>query len=236
MCSASDLLVQGAKRRPARRGTPTIGRTTGRTSTPSSPDQRAPHPVLLTIVSTPRGPAAARRGSRHPSGSPISKLRVRGRGPLRRHARRATGETLPEVVRWEAWNEPNLQAHLRPQWKAVGTTRQVGRPFCFGKSWVPASPGIYRGILNAIYRGVHAAGNAAGLTSPSPAGRPPRTEGARAQSSRASRRSHFCAIWSRSRCRSTCGRTIPTATAARTRRRTAATTSTCRGCHASTRR
>ena len=74
------------------------------------------------------------------------------------------GATLPSVVRWEAWNEPNLQAHLKPQWKAVGTTKQVGRPFCFGKSWVPASPGIYRGILNAIYRGVHAAGKAAGLT------------------------------------------------------------------------
>ena len=70
----------------------------------------------------------------------------------------ASGTTLPKVVRWEAWNEPNLQTHLMPQWTAVGTKRQVGRPYCFGKSWVPASPGIYRGILNAIYKGVHAAG------------------------------------------------------------------------------
>jgi hypothetical protein len=76
----------------------------------------------------------------------------------------ASGATLPKVVRWEAWNEPNLASHLQPQWTSTGTTKIVGRPFCFGKSWVPASPTIYRGILNAIYRGVHAAGTAASVT------------------------------------------------------------------------
>ena len=122
-------------------------------------------PLLLTIVSTPawagggsKGLAAPKRMSDLQNFAYAAASRYDGT-----HAD-ASGETLPAVVRWEAWNEPNLQAHLKPQWKAVGTTRQVGRPFCFGKSWVPASPGIYRGILNAIYRGVHAAGKAAGLT------------------------------------------------------------------------
>ena len=75
----------------------------------------------------------------------------------------ASGATLPKVVRWEAWNEPNLAQHLMPQWTAIGTKKIVGDPFCFGKTWMPASPTIYRGILNAIYRGVHAAGTAAGV-------------------------------------------------------------------------
>jgi hypothetical protein len=76
----------------------------------------------------------------------------------------AAGVTLPKVVRYEAWNEPNLGTNLMPQWTAIGTKKIVGDPFCFGKTWVPASPTIYRGILNAIYRGVHAAGTADGVT------------------------------------------------------------------------
>jgi hypothetical protein len=76
----------------------------------------------------------------------------------------AAGSTLPKVVRYEAWNEPNLGTNLLPQWTAVGTKKISGDPFCFGKSWVPASPTIYRGILNAVYRGVHAAGTADGVT------------------------------------------------------------------------
>ena len=75
----------------------------------------------------------------------------------------ASGATLPKVNRWEAWNEPNLASHLLPQWTAIGTKKIVGDPFCFGKTWIPSSPTIYRGILNAIYRGVHAAGTAASI-------------------------------------------------------------------------
>ena len=40
---------------------------------------------------------------------------------------------------WEAWNEPNLSTYLTPQWTA---------------SKHPASPGIYRTLLNAFYKGL----------------------------------------------------------------------------------
>jgi hypothetical protein len=122
-------------------------------------------PLLLTIVSTPRWAGGGSKGLKAPR--KMTDLQNFAYAAAQRYSGKhvdASGAALPEVVRWEAWNEPNLQTHLRPQWKAVGTKRQVGRPFCFGKSWVPASPGIYRGILNAIYRGVHAAGKAARIT------------------------------------------------------------------------
>jgi hypothetical protein len=48
------------------------------------------------------------------------------------------GQMLPRVAAFQVWNEPNLSTYLNPQW--VG-----GRP---------ASPGIYRTLLNAFYRGV----------------------------------------------------------------------------------
>lgn len=49
---------------------------------------------------------------------------------------------LPRVGLWQAWNEPNLGYYLSPQW-----TRSHGR-------FQPASPGIYRQLLNAFYGGV----------------------------------------------------------------------------------
>ena len=57
----------------------------------------------------------------------------------------ATGQVLPRVRFIQAWNEPNLAVDVTPQY-----TRKGGR-------WVPASPGIYRSMLNAVYRGVKAA-------------------------------------------------------------------------------
>jgi hypothetical protein len=122
-------------------------------------------PVLLTIVSTPAWAGGGSKGLKAPR--KLVDLQNFAYAAADRYNGRhkdAGGATLPKVVRFEAWNEPNLQTHLQPQWTAVGTKRQVGRPFCFGKSWVPVSPGIYRGILNAIYKGVHAAGKAAGVT------------------------------------------------------------------------
>jgi hypothetical protein len=121
-------------------------------------------PILLTIVSTPNWAGGGSKGLKAPK--KLTDLQNFAYAAADRYNGRhvdAGGTTLPRVVRWEAWNEPNLQDHLMPQWTAVGTKRQVGRPFCFGKSWVPASPGIYRGILNAIFKGVHAAGKAAGI-------------------------------------------------------------------------
>jgi hypothetical protein len=49
---------------------------------------------------------------------------------------------LPSVHIWQAWNEPNLEYYLAPQWTKSATT------------FTPASPTIYRGLLNAFYGAV----------------------------------------------------------------------------------
>jgi hypothetical protein len=57
------------------------------------------------------------------------------------------GTALPRVAYWQAWAEPNLTLHLAPQWARKG------------RGYVPASPGIYRALLNAFYaatKSVHA--------------------------------------------------------------------------------
>jgi hypothetical protein len=121
-------------------------------------------PVLLTIVGTPAWAGGGGGGLKAPTR--MLDLQDFAYAAASRYDGThvdASGATLPKVLRWEAWNEPNLANHLTPQWRATGTTKIVGRPFCFGKSWLPASPTIYRGILNAIYRGVHAAGTAASI-------------------------------------------------------------------------
>ena len=122
-------------------------------------------PVLLTIVGTPAWAGGGGGGLKAPKR--MLDLQDFAYAAASRYDGThvdAAGATLPKIVRWEAWNEPNLAQHLLPQWTATGTKKIVGRPFCFGKSWVPSSPTIYRGILNAIYRGVHAAGTAASVT------------------------------------------------------------------------
>jgi hypothetical protein len=121
-------------------------------------------PVLLTIVSTPAWAGGGSKGLKAPTRMlDLQDFAYAAASRYNGTHQDAQGNTLPKVLRWEAWNEPNLQQHLQPQWTAVGTKKIVGDPFCFGKSWVPASPTIYRGILNAIYRGVHAAGTAASI-------------------------------------------------------------------------
>ncbi len=121
--------------------------------------------MLLTIRGTPAWAGGGGKGlngaeaDARPAG-----LRLRAADRYSGKHVDTAGVTLPKVVRWEAWNEPNLGTNLMPQWTAIGTKKIVGDPFCFGKTWVPASPTIYRGILNAIYRGVHAAGTADGVT------------------------------------------------------------------------
>jgi hypothetical protein len=52
------------------------------------------------------------------------------------------GAFLPRVRYWQPWNEPNLSLYLSPQWTQSGS------------GWAPASPVIYRGLLNAFYRAV----------------------------------------------------------------------------------
>lgn len=53
-----------------------------------------------------------------------------------------TTKTLPKVSHYQVWNEPNLSYHLSPQWTSTA------------KGYAPASPGIYRGILNAAYAAI----------------------------------------------------------------------------------
>jgi hypothetical protein len=52
----------------------------------------------------------------------------------------SSGTNLPRVRYFEAWNEPNLDTYLNPQWE--------------GNEWAGASR--YRGLLNAFYSGVKA--------------------------------------------------------------------------------
>ncbi|HWF75202.1 MAG TPA: hypothetical protein VG186_17785 [Solirubrobacteraceae bacterium] len=48
-----------------------------------------------------------------------------------------TGPPLPRVDYWSIWNEPDQPGWLAPQWKTVGGRR------------VPASPGLYRSLVDA---------------------------------------------------------------------------------------
>ena len=52
------------------------------------------------------------------------------------------GESLPRVRYWQAWNEPNLPYYLSPQWTRVGNR------------YAPASPNLYRRMLNGFYAAV----------------------------------------------------------------------------------
>ena len=56
--------------------------------------------------------------------------------------RRADGRRLPAVRLWTAWNEPNLQIGLVPQWRRVGRT------------WVIQSAADYARICNAVVDGI----------------------------------------------------------------------------------
>ncbi len=51
---------------------------------------------------------------------------------------------LPRVRYWQAWNEPNLWYYLSPQWTQVGSR------------YLPATPDIYRALLNRFYQAVKA--------------------------------------------------------------------------------
>lgn len=103
--------------------------------------------VALTVISAPawaegpRRPDDAVAGTWRPSASAFGEFVT---AAARRYSGRfmADGGRLPRICYWQAWSEPNLDNHISPQW-----TRRRGRS-------VPASPGIYRGLLNAAYRAV----------------------------------------------------------------------------------
>jgi hypothetical protein len=56
------------------------------------------------------------------------------------------GPPLPRVDHWSIWNEPNHGGWLTPQWD--------------GKPFVPQSPRLYRGLLDAAWSGLQSTGHA----------------------------------------------------------------------------
>ena len=60
------------------------------------------------------------------------------------------GPVLPRVDHWSIWNEPNHGGWLTPQWQAPSG----------GTKLVPASPRIYRGLLDAAWSGLQGSGHA----------------------------------------------------------------------------
>jgi hypothetical protein len=110
-------------------------------------------PVVLTIEVTPRW-AGGGTGSKAPVN--MATLQAFAYAAATRysgqHVVPATGQVLPAVTRWEAWNEPNTSSHLTPQYS------------CRCSSAVPVAPRIYAKILKAIYTGVHSAGTHTGVT------------------------------------------------------------------------
>jgi hypothetical protein len=109
-------------------------------------------PVVLTIEVTPRW-AGGGTGNQAPVN--LASLQAFAYAAATRysgqHVNQATGEILPAVTRWEAWNEPNTTSHLKPQYS------------CRCATAVPVAPTIYAKILKAVFNGVHAAGTRAGV-------------------------------------------------------------------------
>ncbi|HMG97913.1 MAG TPA: hypothetical protein VK546_03270, partial [Gaiellales bacterium] len=109
-------------------------------------------PVMLTIEVTPRW-AGGGTGNKAPVN--MASLQAFAYAAATRYSGQhivpSTGQVLPAVTRWEAWNEPNTTSHLTPQYS------------CRCASAQPVAPGIYARILTAIYRGVHSAGTHAGI-------------------------------------------------------------------------
>jgi hypothetical protein len=58
--------------------------------------------------------------------------------------------TLPPVTYWSIWNEPNEGGWLTPQWRRIGPGR-----------YAPASPAIYRALVDAGWRALRRTGHGA---------------------------------------------------------------------------
>ena len=96
-------------------------------------------PVLLTIEVTPRW-AGGGTGNKPPVN--MSTLQAFAYAAATRYSGQhivpSTGQVLPAVTRWEAWNEPNTTSHLTPQYS------------CRCASAVPVAPTIYAKILRVM--------------------------------------------------------------------------------------
>ena len=100
--------------------------------------------IVFTIFGTP----AWANGGGAPTRAPVDATRLRefAYAAATRYSGthvRADGTLLPRVRYWTAWNEPNLQIGLIPQWRRVG------------KRWVIQSAADYARICNAVVDGVH---------------------------------------------------------------------------------
>jgi hypothetical protein len=98
--------------------------------------------VLATIYGTPRWAGRAR--NRRPRW--MTDLRLFAHAAAKRysgHYRTESGQRLPAVRHWLAWNEPNNPVFLKPQWR-----RHRGK-------WRPQSAFDYAKICSAIWAGVH---------------------------------------------------------------------------------
>jgi hypothetical protein len=106
--------------------------------------------VLITLESTPAWaegagrPRAVRPGTWRPDPrqfgafATAAALRYNGNYPDPQNP----GAFLPQVRIWQAWNEPNLDYYLSPQWVHAG------------HGWAPEAPVIYRQLLNSFYASV----------------------------------------------------------------------------------
>lgn len=106
--------------------------------------------VLITVwdapawAEGPHKPRSEREGTWRPNPGELGQfakalaLRYDGRFPDPTQP----GAFLPRIDRWQAWNEPNLDYYLSPQWIRAG------------KGWTPVAPDLYRQLLNSFYAAV----------------------------------------------------------------------------------
>jgi hypothetical protein len=112
--------------------------------------------VVLTIAHTPVWAGGTAKHNHAPKkGSDLQSFAYAAAVRYSGHVKGPDGTLLPQVTRWEAWNEPNTNTHLSPQYVCI-----KGKGFwCRGGHFNLVSPRAYAGILNAIYNGVHKAGS-----------------------------------------------------------------------------
>ena len=116
--------------------------------------------MLFTILGTPDW-ANGKKGTRVAPTSPVPLRQFAGAAALRysgTYLDTASGRILPRVALWLAWNEPNNNVFLKPQFARVHG------------SWHFAAAEAYARICNAVYTGVHSVGGpervACGATAP----------------------------------------------------------------------
>lgn len=95
----------------------------------------------MRVVASILGAPSWAEGSGRPASAPPGSWRPNA-AALGAFATAAARRYGSSVYAWQVWNEPNLPDYLNPQWVRSGA------------GYVPASPGIYRAMLNAVYRGV----------------------------------------------------------------------------------